>query len=132
MRNKPQMSPFVQLAAFLVVLGAALSTKSTDTIKRIAAERSYLLAVKERGMDENDEARALAGIYLFAARQLGEILEYVGDDQLRYEFYSGMKKQLSDWADILSPPGEPEGGYPEGPNLATVHSLDAYRARRKG
>jgi hypothetical protein len=126
------MSPFVQLAAFLVVLGAALSTKSTDTIKRIAAERSYLLAVKERGMDENDEARALAGIYLFAARQLGEILEYVGDDQLRYEFYSGMKKQLSDWADILSPPGEPEGGYPEGPNLATVHSLDAYRARRKG
>jgi hypothetical protein len=126
------VSPYALLAGFLAVLGAALSTKSTDTIKRIAAERSYLLAVKERGMDENDEARALAGIYLFAARQLGEILEYVGDDQLRYEFYSGMRKQLSDWADILSPPGEPEDGWPEGPNLATVHSLDAYRARRKG
>jgi hypothetical protein len=81
-------------------------------------------------MDENDEARALAGIYLFAARQCREILQYVGDDQLQYEFYSSQEKQLSDWADVLSPPGEPEGGYPEGPNMAKVYSLDAYRARR--
>jgi hypothetical protein len=126
------VNPYAAIAAALIAAGLISSLIRRDTGKPLAANKQFLLAVKERGMDENDEARALAGIYLFAARQLGEILEYVGDDQLRYEFYSGMKKQLSDWADILSPPGEPEGGYPEGPNLATVYSLDAYRARRKG
>jgi hypothetical protein len=126
------VNPYAAIAAALIAAGLISSLIRRDTGKPLAANKQFLLAVKERGMDENDEARALAGIYLFAARQLGEILEYVGDDQLRYEFYSGMKKQLSDWADILSPPGEPDGGYPEGPNLATVHSLDAYRARRKG
>jgi hypothetical protein len=124
------VSPYAALAGFLLGLGAALSTSSTDTIKRIAAGRSNCLAVREKEMDETDEGKALAGIYLFAARQIGEILQYVSDDQLRYEFYSGMQKQLSDWADILSPPGEPEGGWPEGPNMAKVYSLDAYRARR--
>jgi hypothetical protein len=126
------VNPYAATAEALIAAGLISSLIRRDTGKPLAANKQSLLAVKERGMDENDEARALAGIYLFAARQLGEILEYVQEDQLRYEFYSGMKKQLSDWADILSPPGEPEGGYPEGPNLATVYSLDAYRARRKG
>jgi hypothetical protein len=126
------VNPYAAIAAALIAAGLISSLIRRDTGKPLAANKQFLLAVKERGMDENDEARALAVIYMFAARQLGEILEYVGDDQLRYEFYSGMKKQLSDWADVLSPPGEPEGGYPEGPNLATVHSLDAYRALRKG
>jgi hypothetical protein len=126
------VNPYAAIAAALIAAGLISSLIRQDTGKPPVANKQFLLAVKERGMDENDEARALAGIYLFAARQLGEILEYVGDDQLRYEFYSGMKKQLSDWADILSPPGEPEGGWPEGPTLAKVYSLDAYRARQKG
>jgi hypothetical protein len=127
------VNPYAAIAAALIAAGLISSLIRQDTGKPLAADKSYSNAAREQGMDENDEARQLAGIYLFAARQLGEILEYTGDDQLRYEFYSGMKKQLSDWADILSPPGEPEGGWPEGPNLATVHSLDAYRAqRRKG
>jgi hypothetical protein len=126
------VSPYAAIAAALIAAGLISWSIRQDTGKPLAASKLSSNAVRERGMDENDEARALAGIYLFAARQLGEILEYVHEDQLRYEFYSGMRKQLSDWADILSPPGEPEGGYPEGPNLATVHSLDAYRARRKG
>jgi hypothetical protein len=126
------MSPYATIAAFLIGLGAALSIRSMDTGQHNAAEHLSNHAAREQEMDEVDEGRALAGIYLFAARQLGEILEYVGDDQLRYEFYSGMRKQLTDWADILSPPGEPEDGYPEGPDLAKVYSLDAYRARRKG
>jgi hypothetical protein len=44
------VNPFAMLAGFLVVLGAALSTKSTGTIKRIAAERSFLLAAKGQEM----------------------------------------------------------------------------------
>jgi hypothetical protein len=126
------VNPYAAIAAALIAAGLISSLIRQDTGKPHAANKQFLLAAKEQGMDENDEARALAGIYLFAARQLGEILEYTGDDQLRYEFYSGMKKQLSDWADILSPPGEPEGGWPEGPTLAKVYSLDAYRALRKG
>jgi hypothetical protein len=126
------VNPYAAIAAALIAAGLISSLIRQDTGKPLAANKQFLLAAKEQGMDENDEARALAGIYLFAARQLGEILEYTGDDQLRYEFYSGMKKQLSDWADILSPPGEPEGGWPEGPTLAKVYSLDAYRALRKG
>jgi hypothetical protein len=124
------VSPYAAIAAALIAAGLISWSIRQDTGKPLAASKLSSNAVRERGMDENDEARALAGIYLFAARQCREILQYVGDDQLQYEFYSSQEKQLSDWADVLSPPGEPEGGYPEGPNMAKVYSLDAYRARR--
>jgi hypothetical protein len=120
----------VATAAALIAAGLISWSIRQDIGKPLAANKLSSNAVRERGMDENDKARALAGIYLFAARQVREELDYVGDDQLRYEFYSGMLRHLDDWATILSPPGEPEGGYPEGPNLAKVYSLDAYRARR--
>jgi hypothetical protein len=124
------VNPYAAIAAALIAAGLISWSIRQDTGKPLAASKLSSNAVRERGMDENDEARALAGIYLFAARQCREILQYVGDDQLQYEFYSSQEKQLSDWADVLSPPGEPEGGYPEGPNMAKVYSLDAYRARR--
>jgi hypothetical protein len=127
------VNPYAAIAAALIAAGLISWSIRQDTGKPLAANKLSSNAVRERKMvDEADEARALAGIYLFAARQLGEILEYVGDDQLRFEFYSRMKTQLTDWADVLSPPGEPEGGWPEGPNMAKVYSLDAYRARHKG
>jgi hypothetical protein len=63
------------LAGFLVVLGAALSTKSTGTIKRIAAERSFQLAVKEAEMsDELESIERAAEHLLQAANYLADVI----------------------------------------------------------
>lgn len=81
--------------------------------------------------EERDECRAIAGAFLTISEKIRGMQDRQEESEC-VKFLEVIRENLIDWAAILSPPGEPEDGYPEGENLAPVYSLDAYRARRKG
>jgi hypothetical protein len=111
------VSPYATLAVFLAVLGAALSMKSTDTIRRIAAERSSQLAAREQEMSntppqwENLTAMEKAVDHMLAA---ANDLSYVRDECFDDDPYKGhlghLVNLLRDSASMLLPPRE---GWPE-------------------
>jgi 3-methyladenine DNA glycosylase/8-oxoguanine DNA glycosylase len=111
------VNPYALLAGFLVVLGAALSTKSTDTIRRIAAERSSQLAAREQEMSktppqwENLTAMEKAVDHMLAA---ASDLSFVRDECFEDDPYKGFLGHtvnlLRDMATALLPPRE---GWPE-------------------
>jgi hypothetical protein len=105
------------LAGFLVVLGAALSTKSTDTIRRTAAERSFLLAAREQEMSntppqwENLTAMEKAVDHMMeAASHLSYVRNECFDDDPYRGHLSHLINLLRDSASMLLPPRE---GWPE-------------------
>jgi hypothetical protein len=111
------VNPYVALAGFLVVLGAALSTKSTDTIKRIAAERSKSLAVREQEMSNTpplwDNLTAMekaVNHMLEAASHLSYVRNECFDDDPYKPFLSHTINLMRDMAATLLPPCE---GWPE-------------------
>lgn len=78
--------------------------------------------------DDREQYRAIAGGMLCLAETIEELIAGAADDK-GTTLLTDTRNWLLDRANVFSPPGEPEEGYPtEG---ATVISLDAWRALRR-